>query len=106
MIRRTGHEYIDHLRFCVRAGQKLQRTKRKSSYRCAALARIAETETSGWHRLSGAKRGDMSQNKNNADWERLLQAQKATERQLREQKLQLDAALNNTLQGLCMFDAD
>ena len=48
----------------------------------------------------------MSQNKNNADWERLLQAQKETERQLREQKLQLDAALNNMLQGLCMFDAD
>ena len=48
----------------------------------------------------------MSQNKNNADWERLLQAQKETERQLREQKLQLDAALNNMLQGLCMFDAE
>src|SRR5947207_7704654 len=48
----------------------------------------------------------MSQNENNADWERLLQAQKETERQLREQKLQLDAALNNMLQGLCMFDAE
>src|SRR5204863_177975 len=54
----------------------------------------------------GAKRGDMSQNQNNPDWERLLQAQKETERQLREQKLQLDAALNNMLQGLCMFDAE
>ena len=48
----------------------------------------------------------MSQNKNNADWERLMQAQKETERLLREQKLQLDAALNNMLQGLCMFDAE
>jgi PAS domain S-box-containing protein len=48
----------------------------------------------------------MSQNENNADWERLMQAQKETERLLREQKLQLDAALNNMLQGLCMFDAD
>jgi diguanylate cyclase (GGDEF)-like protein/PAS domain S-box-containing protein len=47
----------------------------------------------------------MSQNKNNADWESLLRAQQETERQLREQKLQLDAALNNMLQGLCMFDA-
>ncbi|MGZ5925017.1 MAG: PAS-domain containing protein, partial [Rhizomicrobium sp.] len=46
------------------------------------------------------------QNENNADLERLLQAQKETERQLREQKLQLDAALNNMLQGLCMFDAE
>jgi len=48
----------------------------------------------------------MSQNENNAVRERLLQAQKETERRLREQKLQLDAALNNMLQGLCMFDAD
>src|ERR1043166_5522211 len=47
----------------------------------------------------------MSQNKNNADWESLLRAQQETERQLREQMLQLDAALNNMLQGLCMFDA-
>ena len=47
----------------------------------------------------------MSQNENNTDWARLLQAQKETERQLREQKLQLDAALNNMLQGLCMFDS-
>src|SRR3954465_5774891 len=38
--------------------------------------------------------------------ERLLQVQKETERRLREQKLQLDAALNNMLQGLCMFDAE
>jgi diguanylate cyclase (GGDEF)-like protein/PAS domain S-box-containing protein len=55
---------------------------------------------------AGAKRGDMSQSKNNAEWERLLQAQKETERLLREQKLQLDAALNNMLQGLCLFGAD
>jgi len=48
----------------------------------------------------------MSQNENSAVRERLLQAQKETERQIREQKLQLDAALNNMLQGLCMFDAD
>src|SRR3954451_14828050 len=48
----------------------------------------------------------MSQYKNNMELERLLQVQKETERRLREQKLQLDAALNNMLQGLCMFDAD
>ena len=48
----------------------------------------------------------MSQNENNTDWAHLLQAQKETERQLREQKLQLDTALNNMLQGLCMFDAE
>src|SRR6476660_4803624 len=48
----------------------------------------------------------MSQNENNAVRERLLQAQKETERLLREQKLQLDAALNNMLQGLCMFNAE
>ena len=35
-----------------------------------------------------------------------MQAHKETERLLREQKLQLDAALNNMLQGLCMFDAE
>src|SRR5258707_1325483 len=77
-----------------------------ASSRCAALVRIAATKTSGWHRLSRRKRGDMSQNENNTDWAHLLQAQKETERQLREQKLQLDTALNNMLQGLCMFDAE
>ena len=35
---------------------------------------------------------------------RLLQAQKQAEEQLREQKLQLDTALNNMTQGLNMFD--
>ena len=49
-------------------------------------------------------RGDT--NKNNAERDRLLQAHNEAERLLREQKLQLDAALNNMLQGLCMFDAD
>src|SRR5258708_40047649 len=48
----------------------------------------------------------MSQNESDADRGRLMQAQGETERQLREQKLQLDAALNNMLQGLCMFDAE
>jgi diguanylate cyclase (GGDEF)-like protein/PAS domain S-box-containing protein len=37
--------------------------------------------------------------------EHLLQAQNAAERSLREQKLQLDAALNNMTHALCMFDA-
>ena len=50
--------------------------------------------------------GGMSSKKSNAERERLLQARNETERLLREQKLQLDAALNNMLQGLCMFDAD
>jgi diguanylate cyclase (GGDEF)-like protein/PAS domain S-box-containing protein len=35
----------------------------------------------------------------------LQEAHAQTEEQLREQKLQLDAALNNMSQGLCMFDA-
>src|SRR5258708_38288439 len=48
----------------------------------------------------------MSQNESDADRGRLMQAQGETERRLREQTLQLDAALNNMLQGLCMFDAD
>jgi diguanylate cyclase (GGDEF)-like protein/PAS domain S-box-containing protein len=38
--------------------------------------------------------------------QRLLRAQNETERLLREQTLQLDAALNNMKQGLCMFDAE
>jgi diguanylate cyclase (GGDEF)-like protein/PAS domain S-box-containing protein len=38
--------------------------------------------------------------------ERLLRAQNEAERLLRSQKLQLDAALNNMNQGLCMFDAE
>jgi diguanylate cyclase (GGDEF)-like protein/PAS domain S-box-containing protein len=40
------------------------------------------------------------------DKQRLLQAQADAQNLLREQKLQLDAALNNMMQGLCMFDAD
>jgi diguanylate cyclase (GGDEF)-like protein/PAS domain S-box-containing protein len=48
----------------------------------------------------------MSNNKKNAERDRLLQARNEAERLLREQKLQLDAALNNMLQGLCMFGAD
>jgi diguanylate cyclase (GGDEF)-like protein/PAS domain S-box-containing protein len=35
----------------------------------------------------------------------LLQAHDRAEAQLREQKLQLDTALNNMMHGLCMFDA-
>ena len=35
-----------------------------------------------------------------------MKAPNETERLLREQKLQLDAALNNMLQGLCMFNAE
>ena len=35
----------------------------------------------------------------------LLRAQTETEKLLREQKLQLDTALNNMVHGLCMFDA-
>jgi diguanylate cyclase (GGDEF)-like protein/PAS domain S-box-containing protein len=38
--------------------------------------------------------------------QRLLQAQDEAQELLRKQKLQLDAALNNMLQGLCMFDAE
>jgi diguanylate cyclase (GGDEF)-like protein/PAS domain S-box-containing protein len=38
--------------------------------------------------------------------ERLLRAQNDAEQLLRSQKLQLDAALNNMNQGLCMFDAE
>ncbi|PWT87818.1 MAG: bifunctional diguanylate cyclase/phosphodiesterase [Proteobacteria bacterium] len=38
--------------------------------------------------------------------QRLLQAQQEAEQLLRSQKLQLDAALNNMNQGLCMFDAE
>jgi len=48
----------------------------------------------------------MSRKKSNAKRGRLLPARSETERLLREQKLQLDAALNNMLQGICMFDAD
>jgi PAS domain S-box-containing protein len=36
----------------------------------------------------------------------LAQGQKRSQRQLQEQQLHLDAALNNMLQGLCMFDKD
>jgi diguanylate cyclase (GGDEF)-like protein/PAS domain S-box-containing protein len=38
--------------------------------------------------------------------QQLLEVRIESERQLRKQKLQLDAALNNMIQGLCMFDAD
>lgn len=38
--------------------------------------------------------------------QRLLQTQRIAEELVREQKLHLDAALNNMMQGLCMFDAD
>ena len=38
--------------------------------------------------------------------QRLLEAERAADELLRRQKLQLDAALNNMNQGLCMFDAD
>ncbi len=48
----------------------------------------------------------MNQSETDSERQRLLHAQNEAERLLREQKLQLDAALNNMLQGLCMFDAD
>ena len=38
--------------------------------------------------------------------QRLLQAQHEAEKLAREQKLLLDAALNNMMHGLCMFDAE
>jgi len=38
--------------------------------------------------------------------QQMLQAQHKAEELLRQQKLQLDAALNNMVQGLCMFDGD
>jgi PAS domain S-box-containing protein len=38
--------------------------------------------------------------------QRLLQAQNEAEKLVREQKLQLDAALDNMVHGLCMFDAE
>jgi diguanylate cyclase (GGDEF)-like protein/PAS domain S-box-containing protein len=38
--------------------------------------------------------------------QRLLEARTEAERLLRGQKVQLDAALNNMIQGLCMFDAE
>lgn len=38
--------------------------------------------------------------------QRLLQARDEAETLLRNKKLQLDTALNNMMQGLCMFDAD
>jgi diguanylate cyclase (GGDEF)-like protein/PAS domain S-box-containing protein len=38
--------------------------------------------------------------------ERLLAAQIEAKQLLSQQKLQLDAAINNMIQGLCMFDAD
>jgi diguanylate cyclase (GGDEF)-like protein/PAS domain S-box-containing protein len=38
--------------------------------------------------------------------QRLVEAQNEAQNSLREQKLQLDAALSNMMQGLCMFDAD
>jgi diguanylate cyclase (GGDEF)-like protein/PAS domain S-box-containing protein len=38
--------------------------------------------------------------------QRLLEARTESERLLRGQKVQLDAALNNMIQGLCMFDAE
>jgi diguanylate cyclase (GGDEF)-like protein/PAS domain S-box-containing protein len=38
--------------------------------------------------------------------ERLMQAQVESEELLRKWKLQLDTALNNMMQGLCIFDAD
>jgi diguanylate cyclase (GGDEF)-like protein/PAS domain S-box-containing protein len=38
--------------------------------------------------------------------QRLLQEQQAAQDLVRQQKLQLDVALNNMMQGLCVFDAD
>src|SRR5262249_31089918 len=38
--------------------------------------------------------------------QRLLKAEREADELLRRQKLQLDAALNNMNQGLCMFDAE
>jgi diguanylate cyclase (GGDEF)-like protein/PAS domain S-box-containing protein len=37
--------------------------------------------------------------------QKLLRAQAVADQKLRDQKIQLDAALNNMMQGLCMYDA-
>ena len=50
--------------------------------------------------------GWVSTHEDITEHQRLLVAQNEAQKSLREQKLQLDAALNNMMQGLCMFDVD
>jgi len=50
------------------------------------------------------RRGRATRERNFATWVELAGAAKQAEEQLREQKLQLDTALNNMTQGLNMFD--
>jgi diguanylate cyclase (GGDEF)-like protein/PAS domain S-box-containing protein len=50
--------------------------------------------------------GWVSTHEDITDKQRLLRAQEEAQELLREQKLQLDAALNNMMQGLCMLDAE
>lgn len=88
-------EYCNDLLAAIAAGKTTSRVVELADGRCIAAAN-RPMAGGGW----------VGTHEDITERQRLLQAQDEAEKLLRNKKLQLDTALNNMMQGLCMFDAN
>ncbi len=88
-------EYCNEILAAVAAGKTTSRVVEVADGRCVAAVN-RPMAGGGW----------VGTHEDITERQRLLQAQDEAEKLLRNKKLQLDIALNNMMQGLCMFDAE
>jgi diguanylate cyclase (GGDEF)-like protein/PAS domain S-box-containing protein len=88
-------EYCNEILACIAEGKTRNRVVELPDGRCIATANRPMAD-GGW----------VATHEDITERQRLLQARDEAEKLLRNKKLQLDTALNNMMQGLCMFDAD
>ena len=95
MFHGNPRDYVDSILKDVKTDQAVTRTVETADGRIVSIVNR--------HLPDG---GRIATHEDITERHKLHQAHAQAEAQLREQKFQLDAALNNMSQGLCMFDAE